>query len=293
MLGLCKYFEVVKDIDPENLDGFVVEDCSDSYSVLESYYIICPNDNILAIKNWIRENIRTNSEHCITMLDTSPIVAMKLLISLSSINSYTDEIVNDCGGIDSFFDKYAGKIETKSSGYAKEDLETNELEEEIEELDTLAFDVPVKQEEIGSGESDAKSEYELNKSEETDEDAATYFNQFSDKKIRFLTGITLEDGKPLVLTLEDFKVIAKYVQEVEESGLYLDSLSKEDILQSKDMESAKAIIDEISPNAIKEFIKYQIETSNDLVDYLRLTRFFDGLLSFITERYKKGDADEF
>ena len=106
MTKLLSYLVVVpKD---EVNDGLLLELCGEYDSSIEGYCIVCPNEQIPNVEDWITHNISASVDHCLRMFRKKPDKIMKFICTLKGIDSLTYSFVSECGGLQGFLDKYVG-----------------------------------------------------------------------------------------------------------------------------------------------------------------------------------------
>lgn len=132
MLELCEMFSVY----PTNSipDGFIVEDCGEYDAALAGLSIVCRQHEISNVRDWIQNNTVSNVDHVLHTFDRAPERILKYVSSFKHVNSYTEEMVQDVGGIQAFLDKYAA---TPLAKQVSKDSKPVQAESEIPEFEPM------------------------------------------------------------------------------------------------------------------------------------------------------------
>lgn len=288
MFIVCNYL----DVENKNArtDGFVVENCSEYNEALEDYVIVCREHRIENVIEWARNNMGNRFDMFRKQLEISKEKAMVFVKAKGGIKSYTEEMIEQAGGLDTFMEIYCKPVQSqtigKSTGVLDENNSNGEIEQILEtvesESDTNQEDVEVfPQEEIIESEKEQITEIqpkqELPRELEEPEkitpvrvpekvcNSACIYN--SDGTFKGFT-----DGQVLTM-LNHLKTLDKRIA--------LNTLNPDYVLSTEELDESQAILDSISPSVYKAFFLFMSKNVTGELDRIRTSVLLDQFASFV------------
>ncbi|MEY8333060.1 hypothetical protein AALB53_08150 [Lachnospiraceae bacterium 47-T17] len=260
--------------------GFVIESCGDKYADLAGCYVYCSEYNAAGLKDWVLNNLGVHAEHFATIFDTKPKQAMSFVAMNCNYKSYTDVMVNACGGEQQFLDKYCKRhmaTSTDCSAGMSESMnndsnvDTESVSEHRVMENTNALDM--EREAMVKAASELRSEAEkllqdARKKQEQLEEREKAF----DKKVAALDDLFDDEGN--LIAFNEPENVIRTLQKLEKlnKDIHIDGLAPDEMLSIEDIPKAVSMLETLSPKLFKKFFISYLEEVKEDPDELKLIR---------------------
>ena len=93
---------------PEQVNGPIIEECSEIEPALTGFFVCFPEERIEDVKEHIQQNLRGSQiRFCISTLDKDKVSGMKMLATIEKLGSYTKQFINYYGGVQEVLDTFS------------------------------------------------------------------------------------------------------------------------------------------------------------------------------------------